>query len=463
MTLRLRRQALAAALLVTAEPLAAQEAEPPPFAPHRFNEDWRGVDSGRAGADFWDPLKNIRLADDVALTLGGQLRERYEYVRNPDFRLQEAPKDDDYFLHRLLLHGDVRVNDTFRAFVEFGNFLSAGRSADPPPTDEAPLNLQQGFADLSVATGERGRGTVRGGRQEVSFGSSRLVSVRESPNIRRVFDGGRAFWQEEETRVDGFFLRPVQPDKSFFANEYDDRIRFWGVYGTTPVAALPGLGVDLYYLGYERPDGAFAQGTENERRHTVGTRLFGDAAGWDWDLELAYQFGSFGQGDIAAWTAALDGGYTADGWPMTPRLGLKANIASGDDDLDDDTLGTFNALFPKIPYFTEASLIAPANIMDVFSSLTLTLLADVAVTVGWNALWRQSSDDAFYAPPLDAIDGTEGGSRWVGHQTMLQVEWQATRNIDVNLAYVHFTAGSTIEKAGGRDVDYVAVWTSYRF
>jgi hypothetical protein len=450
---------LAAVLLLAGAGGAAQatDAPEPAFRPHRFDEDWRGVEAG-----FLDPIKDIPVAAGASLSIGGQVRERYEFVRNRDFGL-DPPADDDYVLHRLLLHGDLRAGDRVRAFVELGSFLSAGRRADPPPTDEAPLSLQQAFLDVTLPLAGIGSVTARGGRQEVSYGSSRLVSVRESPNIRRTFDGGRSLWRFGAGRVDAFFLRPVEPDRQFVANRYDDDIRFWGLYGTVAVPPLPGLAADLYYLGYHRPDAGFAQGTADERRHTLGTRLFGDRDGWDWDLELAYQVGRFGQGDISAWTAAFDGGYTVAAWPLSPRFGLKANIASGDDDLDDETLGTFNALFPRIPYFTEASLVAPANIMDVFPMVTVTPVPGLAVSAGWNALWRQRAADAFYSPPLDAVDGTEGGSRWVGHQSTLEVAWQATRHLAVNLAYVHFEAGATIRRAGGRNVDYVALWTSFRF
>ncbi|MCR2572501.1 alginate export family protein, partial [Salmonella enterica] len=77
--------------------------------------------------------------------------------------------------------------------------------------------------------------------------------------------------------------------------------------------------------------------------------------------------------DIRAWTLATDTGLRWTELPLQPRLGLKADIASGDGNLHDGRLGTFNALFPKSAYFSEASLLAPANLMDVQPTLTLRL------------------------------------------------------------------------------------------
>ena len=54
---------------------------------------------------------------------------------------------------------------------------------------------------------------LRAGRQEMSFGSSRLVGVRESPNVRQSFDGLRATLGVEGWLVDGFLTRPAETDR----------------------------------------------------------------------------------------------------------------------------------------------------------------------------------------------------------------------------------------------------------
>ncbi|MGH8727269.1 MAG: alginate export family protein [Burkholderiales bacterium] len=69
--------------------------------------------------------------------------------------------------------------------------------------------------------------------------------------------------------------------------------------------------------------------------------------------ELVGQFGDFGDADIRAWTVASAFGFTFGDLPLKPRLGLHADIASGDDDPNDGTLRTFNAMLPKLNYLTE--------------------------------------------------------------------------------------------------------------
>jgi len=446
-----------AALLASAA--AAQEVPHPAFEAHRFDEDWRALCSPVLQIEPLDSLKCVRLVPETTLTLGGELRERFEGVRNPDFGLEQ--RSDHVFLHRAMVHGDLRFGQNFRTFVQLGAFASSGREGPRAPTDLDRLDLVQGFIDFNVSVAG-GAGTLRGGRQELSFGSSRLVAVRESPNVRRAFDGGRAFWGDGTTRLDAFYVRPVTIAPGVFDDPTNDAERFWGVYGATQVAGI--WRVDLYYLGIERERARFASGPGREERQTIGARLFGASGGWDWDWEAAYQFGRFEGADIRAWTVATDTGFTVADLPLSPRLGVKADIASGDRDGADGRLGTFNALYPKFPYFSEANLVAPANIIDLHPSLQLQLTPTLAAELGWNALWRQTTRDAIYAPPLEPIARTAGrGGRFIGQQSIVGLEWQATRQLTIAGQYVHFWRGDTLREVGGRDVDFVTGSASWKF
>ncbi len=83
-------------------------------------------------------------------------------------------------------------------------------------------------------------------------------------------------------------------------------------------------------------------------------------------------FGSFGKATISAWTAASDTGYRLEVAPFRPRLGLKMDVISGDGNPKDNTLGTFNALYPKLAYFSENALVVPANLFNVYPYFSVT-------------------------------------------------------------------------------------------
>jgi hypothetical protein len=442
---------------------APAQAQPDPaFRVHRFDENFTALANPAQRADPLDRLKYLDLGSGAYLSLGGELRERYEFLNNPGFAIGRKPgalQQTDYVLQRALLHADLHLNEALRVFVQLGSFNTFRHQGGAlATTQDNRGDLVQGFGDIRFALGAETRLTLRAGRQEMMFGSGRLVSEREGPNLRRAFDGGRAILEMPGLRLDLFATRPVQPLRGSFDDRSNPGEAFWGGYATLP-------GLDLYYLGTEREGASFAQGTGFAQRQTVGARVFGRHGGWDWDYEAAYQFGSFRGASIRAWTIASDTGFTLQALPWQPRLGLKADIASGDRNPRDHVLGTFDALYPKVPYFTEAGLVAPANLIDVYPSLRVQPTPAVSVELGWDLLWRQTTADAFYRPvPFAPLRGTAGGgSAWVGHQVQLAARWSLDRRVELRAWLVHFTAGDTIKRAGGRNVDFAAASIAFKF
>jgi Alginate export len=416
--------------------------------------------------DPFDALKNIPLSSDgsVYVDLGGQLRIRPEFSRSPVFGLA-APERNDGLLVRSFLSADFHLGPYLRTFVELGSGQAPIWDGAPPATQFDRFDLMQGYGELTLPS-DAGNFMVRAGRQEMSFGSSRLVSVRESPNIRRAFDGVRAAWiASPDARIDAFFVQPVLPLSGVFDDKPDPDQAFWGVYGTSPVAGIPALKADLYYLGLNRDNAMFAQGIANEHRHTLGARLFGKANDFDWNVEGAYQFGQFGTADINAWTVSANLGYTFQGVPFSPRIGLNADVISGDRNLHDGTLGTFNPLFPKLPYFSEANLAAPANLIDVQPNLTVTPVKNVTLTIGWNPLWKAAEADAFYGgPAITPVAATAGGTgRYIGQQVSTTLTWTPTKHLTFGGTYVSYTPGKRIEQAGGRSGSFAAAWATISF
>jgi hypothetical protein len=92
---------------------------------------------------------------------------------------------------------------------------------------------------------------------------------------------------------------------------------------------------------------------------------------------------------------------------------LQADVASGGG--PGRTLKSFYPLFPKFAYFTEASINAPINFIDVFPSVTVQPLRNFAIKVGIDVLWRYSVQDAFYQPPgVPFVPGSANQKRFLG-------------------------------------------------
>jgi hypothetical protein len=445
---------------------SAQESAAPAFKTVRYEEDYSYLKDATNRSALGDAIKFIPLNRDRSsyLTLGGEIRERYEYFHNSLWG--QGPQDKDgYLLERYMFHANAHLGDHFRLFTEFKSGLEEDRTGGPRPTDRDDFDLHQTFFDLNARSGKDNPFTLRVGRQELAYGSSRLVSVRESPNVRQSFDGIKVITKLGSWRIDAFATRPVQTKTGVFDDGPDPERKFWGVYAVTPISFLRGGNVDLYYLGLERKNADFDQGTAYELRHTIGTRLWGKPNHVDYNFEFVYQFGTFGSGDISAWTAASDTGYTLEETMFQPRFALKADATSGDHDPKNPDLQTFNPLFPRGAYFSETSLIGPANHIDLHPSLELHPTKKLTTYLDWDFFWRESTHDGLYGNAVNLVrSGATSNARYVGNQVQVLAEWRANRYFIFTAAYAHFFAGTFLKESGpGKDVDYASAWATLRF
>lgn len=150
------------------------------------------------------------------------------------------------------------------------------------------------------------------------------------------------------------------------------------------------------------------------------------------------------------------------GWNV--RTGLKADIGSGDRNKRDGTLGTLNALFPKLAYFNQAALFGPSNVMDVQPTLSVQPRERFKVAVGYNPMWRANTQDAIYTGAGVPIAGTAGQpGRFTAHQLSADLTWQLDRHVQLTTGYVHVDVADVLKAAGGHDVDFVYASAAYKF
>jgi hypothetical protein len=455
---------LAAAIF--AESTAAGEeipSAPPAYKLLRFDEDYSSLSNIASRTDWFDPIKYLPLRTNNALwylSFGGELRERFEGNYDPNFGIG-GRGSDAYLLQRVTLLTDVHLGERVRFFAEGISGVVGGESQPPPPVQKDPSDLQFAFVDAVPYLTDDERLTLRAGRFGMSFGAGRLVATRAAPNIPFRFDGLEALYSRPLWDVTAFLTRPVKDSEGFSGPDHS--VAFWGLYATHYFDAPHTLGLDLYYLGIHRDHGAYASGTGDEHRHSLGAREFGNWNHWDWDAEQVLQVGSFGDDSILAWTAAIDAGYT---WDATwqPRLGLKTGITSGDHDSNDGRLETFDALFFRSGYFNDASLIRPQNIIGVHPTFTLRPLPSVSVDGGVDLFWRYSRNDAVYGVPgFVAVPALSSAPSYIGTAVDVNLTWHLQRHVTVQASYVHFFTGSYVRQAGGSDVNYFSTTISFLF
>jgi len=436
----------------------------------RQDENYRYLSNPACRHDYWDRLKYVQLGSnkDKFLTIGGEIREWYEGFRNASWG--SGPQDrNGYLLQRISIYGDIHVARRIRLFVELTSDIEAGRNGGPRPvTDESKLFFEEAFADITLSRAHSDALVLRLGRQEFELGAGRLVDVREGPNVRQAFDGASLEWKTLSWNIHGFALTPVLNGTGVFDAPPDPGSTFWGVYAVHPIPKTKGGNIDLYYLGIDRQNATFDIDSGHELRHTVGGRFWGSRGGWNYDSEAVFQWGDFGARNIRAWGTGHDTSYTFRSIHLRPKIGATASLGSGTRDNSRSELGTLNPLFPTGFYFGQGGidLLGPSNLIVIGPHMGLQLTKSLAVVADNNVFWRTNLQDGIYGlGGTLLVSGKDNSERYVGSQPTVGVYWNASRHLSVSAAYGHYFVGSFLTKAlpPGRNMDYAALWTTYKF
>ena len=371
------------------------------------------------------------------------------------------PAANAYDLSRLLLFADLRFDD-FRAFVELGSHFEAGRAPAALPTDVDRADLQQAFADYATSAGP-GRLTLRGGRFEMSFDGGALIGLRDGPNVRQAWDGFWSFYTVGTTRLDAFVVRPVDVRPGAFDDGDVPGQTLWGVHVDAAPALTAPFKFTAFYYGNIMPDIFLSPRPGREETHTAGLRVLAAQGSFDGSVGMIGQIGAFSGDDVRAWAAHGDVGWTLSALPGTPRLGLRADVLSGGDNTH-GTVHTFNALYPNYAYSTEATIEAPANLVQVGGVLSFTPVSPLTLHYTLEGNWRYSTRDAFYAAPVFALIPPDGTSRrFSGVEQQLEGTWRINPFLDLTAAFVRFGPAAFLRSAHARAEDFGMTEISFHF
>ena len=296
------------------------------------------------------------------------------------------------------------------------------------------------------------------GRQTLKLASQRLVGWRDGTNVRRTWQGltvdimssapwlSKLIWLEEVE---------VEPNGVFNDNATSDNL-LSGIYTTyTPdlsrFPTLRALQVEPYYLYSKRNQRNTIEGCADQRRHTLGVRLEGETQRWYWDWEAAYQFGEHGENDIQAWTVAMNTDYRFGG-QYSPELMFSMNIASGDSQIEDGKLQTFDALFPRGSYFSEAAQLGPANFYNFHPYFIFYPTDNLRAFVGVNFYYRLQDNDGIYGPPGNIIAVGDGDSGDLVNIALSSgIEWRISERFDMSLLTTFSNPQTVLERTGNGD------------
>jgi hypothetical protein len=444
-----------------------------------FDIDWRYLDDpNNTETDFWDFLKRQRFGPDDAFlfTGGGELRMRYNFEANSRL-LNTGPvrnrgRDNNYDLYRARVYGDLMMTERLRVFMEFISATSPNYLLTPLPIDRDAADFLNLFVDANLFSIADNPLWFRVGRQELIYGSQRLLSALDWANTRRTFQGGKLFWHSQKDDLDLFLVQPVIPNDGRL-DSVDNNQVFAGLWYTHRPKA--GEFIDAYYLMLDNTnpttDGRFGQ-KGGFTVHTFGTRWLGDRDNWVWDIEGMMQCGeSVNQGLFAKALTVAGGYHFKDCW-ATPIVWLSYDYASGTPDPGNGRLNqTFNQLFPfGHYYFGFVDVVGRRNINDVASYVTFWPAKWMFTQLQCHNFWLDSPKDALYNAAGNAIrqDRTGQSGNYVGTELDFLVNFHLTNHSDLFISYSYLFAGDFIHRtattpAGRQDPQALYVQYSYRW
>jgi len=406
--------------------------------------------------DFRDAWKDIP-AGPFLVTVGGQLRLRYEYDDQFNVKQYAPGTTDHILLERLTLHTDIRWKKWLRVYVELRDahaFLTHMKASDFPKANpyNDHLDIRQGFVEAFTA--EDDPVGIKVGRQQISYGDQRVFGPGQWGNTGRwCFDAAMIILRNRDLRLDLWAARPVQNRPEVWPNH-------WAAAPTLAVAylqtrTLP-FRLDFFYVMKHDGTGTVQgeTGKGDLLSHSIGLQFEGKAASdvLDYSGTFVYQFGRRASDRLTAAGANVRLGATAPiAWK--PRLAAQFTWGSGDRDPHDGQVGTFDGVLggADIYFYGQMNLFFWANLRDYEADLHLHPMDGLEVRAEYHYFTLDRPRDAWYTTGLKALRQDPNGraGRELGHELDLRATWRAYRGVELMIGYSHFFPGAFVRATGG--------------
>ena len=447
--------------------LMGQEAiqELAPIKLLRAEESYLFLQESNTDQLFLQPFKLIEInsSKGAFLTLGGEYRARFESFTNEGY----TNENDAYYSQRLDVHASLQLGSKIRIFGELYHGYTTGEERI---LEDEEIDLHQGFLEIKFLNKASSDLSLRLGRQEIGYGASRLIGIREGPNMRRSFDLAKLAYKKGKGSLNIIYGNELaygfgaldNESNLFQSNKQTPTI--WGAYLQENFIGKPG-NLDFYYFGFQSNTSRFNDVVGKETRHSVGVRSYGKIGRYSFNTELIYQFGELGESTISAYNFETDWKYVLTNYGWKPTLGLRLDLSSGDVNTGDGKIQTFNPMFVNPAIYSLAAVNTPSNLTSFHPNLTVYPAEGFSIYIDYALFYRTQSNDGLYTPPRFILRESNGiNEKHIGDVLGLQANWEVNRNIAFDLRSSYFIAGKFIQATGeSKNTFYIAPTISFKF
>jgi len=434
---------------------------------------------------------------DVDITLGGQVRARYDYRDNLTYGQGAVHASDDASILRTRFNLNVKASDGISAFVEFQDSHTDGAATTPTATGssgstgDAGLVMNQAYLaiedlfDLPV--------DLLAGRMNLHYGDGRVINDLQWSNSPRHFDGARLRYSSEDDNlwIDAAWLQLQNRDSNAAVSALpaapanpDDDYDVYVLYGHTE---FENSKIEVYNV-WEH-DGLADRGGEklgaavfptnipgDLNRHTTGFLLKYQLDDFKASFEYMHQWGNSGIDRIDADALAFVLNYNISDL----RFEYELTSASGDGDPNDGVDGRFKSPFHfNHKYHGYADVVGFTNMTSHKLQVASDLNEKNTLTAAWHFFQRNEHDDSWYGAnsatvlhtgknlggvPDSPHDGISG-SRDIGQEFDIKLDHKYSKNLSFELGWAHFMGGHLLHSSDSTlgDQDYIYLQTMFKF
>jgi hypothetical protein len=409
----------------------------------------------RAEENSFAPLEVLDERLPSWLQFSGEYRSRWEARAGQNF----STGDDGYLLSRLWLTTEIKPTE-WLSFVGqmqdsrvFFNSLIPSR-----PTYQNTLDIHQAY--VQVGQREKGWADLRVGRQELHFGGQRLIGYSHWSNSPRAFDAVRVGLHTDGIRVDLFSSSVVQAREGV-VDHHSQGDDLHGAYGSL-YHLLPHAVLEPYFF-WRLENARLTPGEISRSGHldekTFGFRLVGGLPrSWNYEMEMAKQFGSLGLASIHSWAGYWSVGRKFKDVASEPRPFATYNYASGDKNPHDRTEGTFDQLYPSgHDKLGLADQIGWRNIHNMQFGMDLKPGTKWTLKLAYQHDWLASSRDGLYSTSGTFVvkPVARPVSTNVGQELDFQAKYSWNSALELGVGYAHFFTGEFLNQTTkGKDFNY---------
>ncbi len=402
---------------------------------------------------FFIFLTPVLLTSQTQFDLAGELRVRGEGRQNADFEAQFG--DQSVFIaQRARAALQWQFPSHLRAVLQiqdarlWGEAGSTGRALNSMDLHQAYLDLEKLFG-RSMA--------LRLGRQEMAFGSERLVGRNDWDQTGRAFDALRLTWGEPLQKID-FWLAQNRNKNATGINSNQE---FLGAYFSTQQFFKNTAEAYAFALLDDRNFPLGSAAGKSLLLMATGLRLAGKfKERWHYDLEGVYQFGHHGELQVQAYGLALQGR-----WQITrrhaPTLSASYVFGSGDSNPFDQKLETFSAFFPSVhEHFGAMDYVSWSNIAATAAGFDFSPAKDFLVEAQLHYFQLAHGNDAWYGASGFNFDrrnevflpALPGESIELGYEIDLACAYVLRERLQFHFGLSRFFPGGFV-KAGNPEAD----------